>query len=344
MPFLSQSWYVAAWSHQLLPGQLRTLRMLAQPVVLFRDAAGQVHALEDRCPHRGVPLSLGSVQADAVQCIYHGLRFNGQGTCVHNPHLRGSPERLTVRSYPVVERHGAVWLWAGTPALADASLIPDYGVFDPGRTDYRVVHGYMHVKADVQLVIDNLLDLSHAEYLHANTVGTPGSAATVQSRVSATERTVTVHRKVFDLPPSAVFKPLWTATAHIDQMSDMTWHAGSNLFLNLGIMPPGGELVQGLHFPSAHLLVPESDRGTHYFYAVARNFALADDALDDAIRATFQRAFGDEDRPVIEALQVSLDEAPAGFRMVDFTPGDGAASRVRRILAQLNAACATPPS
>lgn len=335
MPFLTNAWYVAGWAHQVLPGQPYTLRLLDQPVVLFRDAAGAVQALEDRCPHRGVPLGLGSVQGNTIQCVYHGLRFNGQGTCVHNPHLKGSPERLGVRSYPVLERHGAVWLWPGAPELADASQIPDYGVFNPGRNDYRVIHGDMHVKAHVQLVIDNLLDLSHAEYLHANTVGTPGSAGTVQSRVSASERSVTVHRKVFDLPPSAVFKPLWKASAHIDQVSDMTWHAGSNLLLNLGIMPPGGALEQGFHFPSAHLLVPESSRSTHYFYAVARNFALNDNALDNTIQATFQRAFGEEDRPVIEALQASLDSAPATFRMVDFTPGDGAASRVRRILEQL---------
>src|SRR5690606_20142006 len=133
-----------------------------------------------------------------------------------------------------VERHGAIWVWMGEPDRADAQLIPDYSVLDPDRSDYRVVHGYMHVKAHVQLVIDNLLDLSHAEYLHANTVGTPGSAGTVQNRVSATDGSVTVHRKVFNLPPSAVFKPLWKATEHIDQISDMTWHAGSNLYLNLG--------------------------------------------------------------------------------------------------------------
>src|SRR5690606_17858258 len=105
----------------------------------------------------------------------------------------------------------------------------------------------------------------------------------------------------------------------------------------LGIMPPGGEIRDGFHFPSAHLLVPETERSTHYFYAVARSFALDDDALDERIRTTFQRAFGEEDRPVIEALQASLDEAPPGFRMADFTSGDGAATRVRRILERLAA-------
>lgn len=335
MSFLANSWYIAAWAHEVTPGQPRAFRLLNQSVVLFRDAAGDIHALEDRCPHRGVPLSMGSIKEDAMQCVYHGLRFNGQGVCIHNPHIPGSPERLRTRSYPVLERHGAIWIWPGTPEAADQTLIPDYSVFDPERTDYRVVHGYMHVQSHVQLIIDNLLDLSHAEYLHANTVGTIGSSQTVKNSLSATDRSVTVHRKVFNLPPSAVFKPVWHATERIDQMSDMTWHAASNLFLNLGIMPPGGELDEGFHFPSAHLLVPESDRSTHYFYAIARNFSLEDDSLDQAIRATFQRAFGEEDRPVIEALQTAMDNSADDFQPVDFTPGDGAATRVRRILQKL---------
>jgi len=339
MSFVTNSWYVAAWAHEIPVDRPMTLRLLNQPLVLFRDDTGQVRALEDRCPHRGVPLGMGSIHQGAIQCIYHGLRFNGNGACIHNPHLQGDPGRLSVRSYPVAERHGAIWVWPGRPELADTARIPDYGVFDAGRSDYRVVHGYMHVRANVQLVIDNLLDLSHAEYLHANTVGTPGSAGSVSNSVSAGELSVTVHRKVFDLQPSAVFKPLWTATERIDQQSDMTWHAASSLFLDLGIMPPGGQLQQGFHFPSAHLLAPETDRSTHYFYAVARSFSLDDDTLDERIRATFQRAFGEEDRPVIEALQVSLDEAPKSFRMVDFTSGDGAATRVRRILDRLAHEC-----
>lgn len=336
MNFLANSWYIAGWAEQLQGQQMLAVRLLNQAIVLFRDAGGRAQALEDRCPHRGVPLSMGSVQGDAIQCIYHGLRFNGQGVCTHNPHIPGSPERLRNRSYPVIERYGALWVWTGAPEQADEQLIPNYDIFTPQGSDYHVVYGYMHVKAHVQLIVDNLLDLSHAEYLHANTVGTPGSSQTVQSRVSATDRSVTVHRKVFNLPPSAVFKPVWHATERIDQMSDMTWHAGSSLFLNLGIMPPGGELEQGFHFPSAHLLAPESDRSTHYFYAIARNFAQDSEELDQKIKATFQLAFCEEDRPVIEALQTMLDSSNDNFKPVDFTPGDGAATRVRRILQQLS--------
>ncbi len=105
--------------------------------------------------------------------------------------------------------------------------------------------------------------------------------------------------------------------------------------LDLGIMPPGGELSEGLHFPSAHILTPETERSTHYFYAVARNFSQDNAALDDTVRATFVKAFAGEDRPIIEAIQRAVVDPDDGFRSVDFTSGDAAARRVRRALVRI---------
>ncbi|QJW85344.1 Rieske 2Fe-2S domain-containing protein [Ramlibacter terrae] len=154
-----------------------------EPLVAFRGDDGVAAVVADRCPHRGVPLSLGKVAGPTLQCPYHGLRFNGAGACVHNPHVKGDPGRLAVRSYPVVERFGAVWVWTGDAALADAAKVPDYSWFDAGRPGYRTVRGQLHVQAGFRLVIDNLLDLSHAEYLHAGTVGTPGSSGSLKASV-----------------------------------------------------------------------------------------------------------------------------------------------------------------
>ncbi len=337
MSFVKNSWYVAGWQSEVEDGKAVARKLLGQSVVMFRGGDGAISVLEDRCAHRGVPLSMGSVVDGTMQCLYHGLRFNAEGVCVHNPHITGAPDRLKVRHYPVVLRHGAIWVWMGDEAAAEPAGVPDYGLFDTDRDDYAVVQGYMHVQADYRLVIDNLLDLSHAEYLHANTVGTKGSSGSVKNSVSVGENSVTVHRKVFDLPPSAVFKPVWKKTERIDQQANMTWRAASNLLLDLGIMPPGGELADGLHFPSAHLLTPEDSQRTHYFYAVSRNFMLDDTALNAKVRETFQKAFGEEDKPVIEAVQRSVNETEGAFRFVDFTTGDGAASRARRVLATMDA-------
>ena len=338
--FVRDAWYVIAWSEDLPRGATVARTVLGQPIVAYRGDDGVARAVTNRCPHRGVPLAMGKVTGANLQCPYHALEFDGRGVCVRNPHIQADPGRLTVRGYPVAERHDAVWVWTGEPARADHALIPDYSLFDTGVGGYRTIHGYVHVQADYRLVIDNLLDLSHAEYLHANTVGTPGSAGSVKTSVDVGDRRVTVQRKVLDLPPSAVFKPVWQKTARIDQQANMSWRAPSHLLLDLGIMPPGGELSEGLHFPSAHILTPETERTTHYFYANTRNFLVDDAGFDDKVRATFVQAFGNEDRPIIEAIQRAAIDAGDGFRFVDFTTGDAAATRVRRMLDRLAAEAA----
>ena len=343
-PFVHDAWYVIAWAEELSGTAPLARTVLSRALVVFKDAQGAVHALEDRCPHRGVPLSMGQVVGEHIRCAYHGLEFNGRGVCVRNPHIQADPGRLQLRSYPVALRHDAVWVWMGEADRADPSRIPDYGLFAAGTPGYQAIRGYLGVAADYRLVIDNLLDLSHAEYLHAKTVGTSGSAGSVKTSLDAGEDRVTVLRKVFDLPPSAVFKPVWTRTERIDQQANMTWRAPSHLTLDLGIMPPGGELDEGLHFPSAHILTPETERSTHYFYAVARNFSQDDAALDETVRATFVRAFAGEDRPVIEAIQRAALDPQDGFRVVDFTPGDAAARRVRRTLERMTEASPASPT
>src|SRR5690606_9609152 len=133
-------------------------------------------------------------------CLYHGLQFNSEGRCVFNPHVKRAPDLSTpvIQTYPTVMRHGMVWLWMGRPELADETRIPDYSWFDE-EGDYAVAHGATYVKGGYQLIIDNLLDLSHAEYLHANTVGTVGSNGTVATSVEAGGDWVKVKRKVFSL-------------------------------------------------------------------------------------------------------------------------------------------------
>jgi vanillate O-demethylase monooxygenase subunit len=335
MGIVKKSWYVAGWDEEFSAERPLARRLLGQPVVLFRRPDGDVAALLDRCPHRGVALSMGELIEGNLRCRYHGLAFNADGVCVHNPHIAGDPGRLRTGAFATVRRHGAVWIWGGDPKDADPALIPDYHWFDPQNERYAVVHGLYRLQANYRVVMDNLLDLSHAEYLHANTVGTPGSSRNVKTSVSVGPQQVTVHRKVFDLPPSAVFAPLWKQTPHIDQYANMSWRAASNLLLDLGITAPGADEGSGFHFPTAHLLTPESEDTTLYFYAVARNFALDDVPLSKRIEEVFIRAFDGEDRPVIEAVQATLNDTKGTFRFVDFTPGDAAAARARRMLDEI---------
>ena len=162
MTCLRNAWYVAAWADELGDAPLGRA-LLDEKVVLFRQGDGAVAALADRCPHRFVPLSLGKVCDGQLTCGYHGLRFAVDER--FNDHVRAASRR---KSYPVVERHRAVWMWMGNePARPDD--IPDFAFLDdPG---FEVISGVTAMAANYLLEIDNLMDLSHLDYLHLATIG-----------------------------------------------------------------------------------------------------------------------------------------------------------------------------
>ncbi|VVE90550.1 aromatic ring-hydroxylating dioxygenase subunit alpha [Pandoraea bronchicola] len=334
MSFLRNAWYMAAWDREIDKNPVPK-RILGEPIVMYRTGSGVAVALHDRCPHKAVPLHAGRIEGDLIQCAYHGLRFDSRGVCRHNPHIKGSPDTLCVRAYPLAKRHGALWIWMGEPERANVNAIPDYGWFDVDGP-YAVTQGYTYVDGGFGIMMDNLLDLSHAEYLHPNTVGTPGSSGSLQTSVVAGDDYVTVKRKVFDLPPSVVFRPHWSRSERIDQVSDMTWRPGTNLLLDIRLRAAGDDSGNGeLHFPSAHILTPETERTTHYFWAVARNFKQEDEGLTLAINEAFQQTFTGEDKPIIEAIQRQFDIEGNDVPVANFTIGDGGGVRAKRMLAKL---------
>lgn len=169
MTWLRNCWYQAGWNEELdaSPSLARTI--LGVPLVFFRREDGAVLALHDRCPHRFAPLSAGRVEPGRIICGYHGLAFGEDGACVHNPH-GPITSRISVRAYPAVERHLALWVWMGEPALADPALIPDLSFIDRTPVTARIT-GHMPTAADYRLLTDNIMDLSHADYLHPTTLG-----------------------------------------------------------------------------------------------------------------------------------------------------------------------------
>ncbi|TGT63233.1 aromatic ring-hydroxylating dioxygenase subunit alpha, partial [bacterium M00.F.Ca.ET.159.01.1.1] len=120
--FLRNCWYVAAWDHEVADRLVPT-RILGEDIVLYRRTDGVVAALEDACPHRKLPLSMGRIKGDTVECGYHGLTFDSTGTCTRVPGAEKIPHVACVRSYPIAERYGLLWIWMGEAAKADPDLI-----------------------------------------------------------------------------------------------------------------------------------------------------------------------------------------------------------------------------
>ena len=198
------AWYMAGWDDDLAPGALHAISILGEPLVLFRADSG-IAAFEDRCPHRAAPLSLGRCEGVTLRCMYHGVRFAADGTCVEIPGQDTLPPQLKVRTFPALERHSALWVWMGDPALADEAAIPPFvGHRDPawalgiGRVDYD---------APARLIHDNLLDLTHISYVHAESFA-GGSQASADGWLGARvdtrshERGVSVERCMGGMPPN----------------------------------------------------------------------------------------------------------------------------------------------
>ena len=226
--FLRDAWYVIFWSRDVAD-RPQSRKVLGEQIVVYRTADGALAALEDHCPHRHVPLSLGQVQGGAIVCGYHGMAFDGTGACIAAPSNGTVPPRARVKSYPITERYGWVWVWMGAPALADPALIPDFSLMT--SPDHRAVGKTTHVAAGYQLVADNLMDLSHVGYVHQSTIGTPELTANARLTTRRTADGVEVMRTVADVPtpPTYVRSGVLPAGGRIDRWQQIRYTAPSSI-------------------------------------------------------------------------------------------------------------------
>jgi vanillate O-demethylase monooxygenase subunit len=317
--YLRNAWYVAAWSDDLVGSHLLGRTILKQPVALYRKSDGSVAALQDVCPHRFAPLHRGRLlPGDVVQCPYHGLEFDASGACVRNPHgAKNIPSRACIRSYPVIEKHQAIWIWMGEQR-PDASKVPDFSVLDNVPPLHATKRDRITIRANYELIIDNLLDLSHGSYLHE---GTLGNQDTVEAEISVEQDgdDVIVSRHARDATPPGLFAILMASLpGRVDKFTRMRWMPPSTLRLVTGICLPNAIPESGTGYHAIHMLTPETDRTTHYFFTAVRfNVLTAGDGLNAQIQdriATARRfAFEQEDAPVIEAQQQIIDAAPTSL-------------------------------
>ena len=167
--FLKNAWYVGALSQEVTREPFQRF-MLDEPLVFFRTEAGNPVALEDRCCHRFAPLSSGWLEGDNIVCGYHGFTYTPTGICSKVPGLERVPKKAFVRSYPVVERWGWLWVWMGIDGEADETKIPDFHYIDD--PEWSGKDAVLHVNGSYNLVYENLLDLTHAKFVHKTTLTT----------------------------------------------------------------------------------------------------------------------------------------------------------------------------
>ncbi len=335
MTYLRNGWYAAALSSEIKDTPL-SRQLLDENLVIFRTEKGEPGAVVDRCPHRFAQLSMGKVQGDTIECGYHGLRFARDGRCVLNPHgNKAIPNGAHIRGYPVHERYGFIWYWPGDPARADVASIPAYP-FNESEGEFATVYGYLDVAANYQLVVDNLLDLSHVEWLHPM-FRQPGGVDAHKTEFFVDGNDVIANRWKPNVKVHGLHGAFWTSgTTHFDARSNMRWMPPSNMNFDLGATEVGASVDDGVKLPNAHLVTPANEFRSHYFWSVARNRKMDDEKAGQMLQQTAQRIFSTEDVPMIEAQQRNMGQVSdiMSLRPISIEP-DIPAVRARRILAEL---------
>lgn len=334
--FQRNAWYVACTSGDI-DRQPLGRRICGEPVVFFRGRDGAVAALEDFCPHRGAPLSMGFVRDGELVC-YHGLAVNADGQCA-GAHGQGSDRPSTLRRYPVVERYGFVWVWPGNPGLASPSGIPAFAWADSPQWTYA--GGQYYVRSDYRLIIDHLMDPTR------DLCASPGGsgltvAANVPLKTSVKGFHVIASRHLTNIAPP----PFWSnalaargleADVLCDYWQLCHFLPPGHILVEAGVAHAGrgGYVVAQEHGASvvvAVFVTPESEASAWQFWGIARNFKPEDASLTARIRESQSRIFG-RDVEMLEAQQRNLLICPERKRIV--LDIDAGGLQARRIIAQL---------
>jgi len=161
-------WYPLAWSDDLRSGRVIGRHFADQPIALYRGKSGQVFALEDRCAHRQVPLHLGTVSGETLKCGYHGWSYNCAGACIDVPYLGREKLPNGVKSYPVLERDGLIFVFPGVASLAASRTPQELGAVADPR--YKTRHLKRDVACHYSFMHENLFDMNH-QFLHRKQMG-----------------------------------------------------------------------------------------------------------------------------------------------------------------------------
>jgi vanillate O-demethylase monooxygenase subunit len=251
---------------------------------------------------------------------------------VHNPH---GPlvSALAIKAYPVVERYKLLWIWMGD-SEADETSIPDLSFADTAP-QHAFSKGYMYAFADHRLLEDNILDLTHGDYLHAATLG-GGSFTRTRAIVEERGNTVFVRWHAKNEKTIPIFRPEMPDPDMLtDMITEVLWHPSGVTLLRGGATPAGTPPENGIDTWNAHIMTPERATTTHYFYCNSRNYRTDDADYNAAIAAGLRVAFETEDKPMIEAQQSRM----GAVDLLDFRPAllpiDIAAVRARQIYRRL---------
>jgi len=270
--FLTNYWHVAALSEEVTRTPVpRTINN--EKIVLFRDSKGEPVALEDRCPHRQAPLSLGEIIGNDIQCGYHGLTFDRTGICIKIPSQKLIPNGTKVRSYPVTEKQGFVYLWTGNRKPKKNEIPFDFPFIETlgFKGKYVVQKGDF----DYRLLLDNLMDLTHLSFTHKNTIGAEGVAISGKSKIKKNGDQVEVSRVMEDITPAPTHVEVTGYSGNVDRWQVIKFTPPCFIELHVGNAKTGTGGITAvpkdklIDRRTLHVATPETKTSTHYFWVSA---------------------------------------------------------------------------
>ncbi|MFJ3057231.1 Rieske 2Fe-2S domain-containing protein [Herbaspirillum sp. NPDC087042] len=330
-PFVFNEWYVAAFAAELKQALLpRTL--LGKRIVMFRTSAGKPVALADRCAHRAFPLSRSRLEGDTVVCGYHGFRYDEQGNCIEVPSAANCPKGVGVAQYPLVERGPLVWIWMGDPAAADPQRLPEQAWL--GQPEWETSSGYFDLQSNYVSMHENLLDLTHLSFLHADTIGTPDYAK-APFRSEIRDGYFALHR---DVVPTEL-PPVWARPTGLEgcksaarivksEFKSPAFHQVNVSFYD-SQLPEAQRRVSRIK--TAHLLTPQTHSSSHYFIVHGRDFAQEDAGITHFMHENLFAAFNEDVEGLAALEQVWLETDPDEMFEMSVA-ADGPSVAMRRYL------------
>ena len=353
--FAKDVWYIAGHSEELAPGGLLGRTVAGDRVVLCRRRDGRVYALEDRCPHRRAPLSLGEmVDGDDLRCPYHGITFDSSGRCVAIPGQDHIPPRWRIRAFPVIEKYRYLWVWTGDPTkCADESSIPKF--LELGEAPYTSRSGLIPVDADYRLLVDNLLDPTHAEFIHRTSFGSSdwqaardaGAAPERQSgefELDLRDDGIDFVFHLSDVLGGPCFGKAYALrngeesySGGLDIRMDVSWQPPGLFLYGIRLKPAGTGEAETLHLVNLHLVTPATEFTTHYFYRCSVLGGDARNAVADFWHDVDVRAFH-EDKRILEAQQRVIGERDLFDETLWSVQGDQMSLKGRKILNAMSGA------
>ncbi|MGK0222930.1 MAG: phenylpropionate dioxygenase-like ring-hydroxylating dioxygenase large terminal subunit [Limisphaerales bacterium] len=318
--FLDNCWYAAAWIHEVEQANYKLGRTICeQPIIFFQTESGAYVALDNRCCHRAAPLTLGRIEKNCIRCMYHGMLYDETGKCIEIPGQAQIPETMRVRSYPVEEKGGMLWIWMGDPEQANTNDIIDFAPLS--ETDKWTGFdepAYLHYDANWLLIVDNLSDFSHVAFVHTNTLGGSESYAytsvpEVIERLDTGFRMDRWHYESGPPPYHAKTIPTEEKSILVDRRNLTEMHI-PGVFLMETSFRPAGQNEQAnqpgsYQYRNCQFMTPETRNSTHFFWNYLHEAERQEPDLAESLRVSLLEGFI-EDKIIIEAQQKRLQEDP----------------------------------